>query len=84
MKDLCDKENFPNLEDDFHLVYKKNRLTSFTDQGNNTWIRKKIISEGGYGKVAEFKSHNPKFTDLAVKFFTSKGISPKFFLIISL
>ena len=45
MKDLCDEENFPNLEDDFHLVYKKNRLISFTDQENNTWIRKKIINE---------------------------------------
>ena len=47
MKDLCETKKFPNLEDDFHLVYKKNRIVSFTDEKNNVWIRKKIIQKGG-------------------------------------
>ena len=56
MKDLCDEENFPNLEDDFHLVYKKNRLISFLDSETGTYnfqsdkALESITSGGFFGK----------------------------------
>lgn len=73
MLDLCDDLKFPNLEDDFHITEKRGEVISFIDEENNVWIKKKKIQEGGYGKVIEFKSHNPEYADLAVKFFTAEA-----------
>lgn len=69
IRDLCNDKKFPDLEDDFHVITDKKKKLSFIDEKNNVWMEDKKISEGAYGKVVNFISHNKEYVDLAVKFF---------------
>ena len=74
-RDLCGVKKFPDLEDDFSIGINKKtyEVITLTDEKNNVWMREKIINEGSYGQVVEYKSHNKEYTDLAIKFFISEG-----------
>lgn len=74
-RDLCGVKKFPDLEDDFSVTINKktHEVITLTDEKKNVWMRKKLINEGGYGQVVEYKSHNKEYTDLAIKFFIAEG-----------
>ena len=71
---LCEDKKFPDLEDDFFISKDKKGRITFIDEKNNIWIEGEKISEGGHGKVYEFISYNKDYSDLAVKFFSSKDV----------
>ena len=68
---LCKEKKFPDLDLGFDYFIKNNKLVGFYDKEGNSWLFDKFISQGSYGKVESFKSHNKNYVDLAVKTFFS-------------
>ena len=70
-EELCEEKFFPNLELDFTVKIRGNKIISLVDDSHNVWINKGELGSGSYGVVFNFLSHNKKFCDLAVKIIKS-------------
>ena len=67
--ELCNIKKFIELKKINMIEDDQGLVKTIIDRYNNVWTRSKFIAEGTYGKVYEYKSYNPDYEDLAVKFF---------------
>jgi len=67
--ELCNVKKFMELKRINMVEGNDGIIKTIIDTRNNVWTKEKFIAEGSYGKVYAYKSYNPEYSDLAVKFF---------------
>lgn len=67
--ELCNVKKFIELKKINMVEGDDGIIKTIIDRYDNVWTKEKFIAEGSYGKVFAYKSYNPEYADLAVKFF---------------
>ena len=67
--ELCNVKKFIELKRINMVEGEDGIIKTIIDRYDNVWTKEKFIAEGSYGKVFAYKSYNPEYADLAVKFF---------------